>query len=207
MGRKYTIELEEKPFFNEKGNALYRVKGFRSLVFDEQGIEMLEPYKEQDITKLREDAFSSGYARAGEDARKLYIGEKQEAYQKGLDDAWECAKRLFLGVHNGGFANSEIKEIFGDYDYEQVVMKHTAAEAIEKIREHEGIIKVGDEVEAPAGKAVIIQVFGNSKDVRYMYSDASTGFNDSCNITRTGRHFPEIAEIFKKMKGESNDQD
>lgn len=103
---------------------------------------------------------------------------KQEAYQKGLSDAWDAARKI---------AN-----------------EFSASEAIEKIRQYEEQeeIKVGIEVEARAGKAVIIEVLREGKTVRYMYPDASTGVNDLCNLTLTGRYFPEIAEVFKKMKGE-----
>ena len=55
MGKKYIIELEEQPFYSGnpqiigtmlKAERLYRVKGFKSLVFDEEGIKRLTPYKE-----------------------------------------------------------------------------------------------------------------------------------------------------------------
>lgn len=55
MGKKYIIELEEQPFYSGnpqvigimlKAERLYRVKGFKSLVFDEEGIKRLTPYEE-----------------------------------------------------------------------------------------------------------------------------------------------------------------
>ena len=45
MGKKYIIELEEKMFSNGTLDALYRVKGFRSLVFDAEGLKKLTPYE------------------------------------------------------------------------------------------------------------------------------------------------------------------
>lgn len=110
-------------------------------------------------------------------------------------EAWEAARTLWN--------TPKRKEIFGYTSFNTAFMTLTAQEVIEKIRAYEQAqekIQVGDEVEAVAGKAVIIEVIGNGKDVRYMYPDASTGFNESCNVTRTGRHFPEIAEVLQKMK-------
>lgn len=51
MGRKYVIELEEVPFENDESDKLYRVVGFNSLVFDENGIKKLKPLEEE--LKLR----------------------------------------------------------------------------------------------------------------------------------------------------------
>ena len=49
---KYVIELEEAPFTNYFGETLYRAKGFNSrLIFDQNGIDKLEPYKEQNSEK------------------------------------------------------------------------------------------------------------------------------------------------------------
>ena len=46
MGKKYIIELCEKPMKNESGNDIWRVKGFNTLVFDQNGLDKLEEYKE-----------------------------------------------------------------------------------------------------------------------------------------------------------------
>ena len=46
MGKKYTIELEDEPF-TSGDKKLYKCKGFNSLVFDENGIEILEKLTSQ----------------------------------------------------------------------------------------------------------------------------------------------------------------
>ena len=61
MGKKYIIELEDKPFHKEDGDFLYRVKGFNSLVFDMTGIGMLTPYTEPDLEQVRKEAYEEGY--------------------------------------------------------------------------------------------------------------------------------------------------
>lgn len=46
MGKKYIIELCDKPMKNENGNDIWRVEGFNTLVFDQNGLDKLEEYKE-----------------------------------------------------------------------------------------------------------------------------------------------------------------
>jgi len=45
-GDKFIIEIGDK-FANENGETLYRIKGFKSLVFDENGIGKLTPHKKE----------------------------------------------------------------------------------------------------------------------------------------------------------------
>ena len=130
--------------------------------------------------------------------KEAYKDGREAGIKDGMCEAWEVARKIVHLQWDGAWAGvDEVEKWFDTY---------TASEAIEKIRQYEqeqGKIKVGDEVETVSGKAVIIEVFSNGKYVRYMYPDAKTGFNDSCNLTRTGRHFPEIAEVLRKMQEET----
>lgn len=76
MGRKYIIELEDKPFTNDETKEfLWRVKGFRSLVFDNEGIKRLAS---------ADDMF---------DQWTVTINEAK-AYDNGLNSAWETAREI-----------------------------------------------------------------------------------------------------------------
>ena len=59
-----------------------------------------------------------------DDAQK----EIDEAYQRGLDDAWECTRKLYL--------NGACKDLFGEY-FNTFIKNHTAQEAIEKLKAYE----------------------------------------------------------------------
>ena len=66
-------------------------------------------------------------------------------------------------------------------------------------------IQVGDEIEAVSGKAVVVYVDDvDEHKVRYVYSNGVYAFNYIDKVTKTGRHFPEIAAVFEKMREESN---
>ena len=67
MGKKYIIEFEDKPFTNtelsfEDDETLWRVKGFRSLVFDQTGLDRLESFKEA-VKEVKKECYDAGYAR------------------------------------------------------------------------------------------------------------------------------------------------
>ena len=62
MGRKFVIELEDKPFRNGCTD-LYKVKGFNSLVFDQNGIDKLqalEDYLGNLAISINKDASHTG---------------------------------------------------------------------------------------------------------------------------------------------------
>lgn len=52
MGKKYIIEIIEKPFKDDAGREVWRAKGFNTLYFDQNGLDKLEEYVEPDIHKF-----------------------------------------------------------------------------------------------------------------------------------------------------------
>ena len=149
------------------------------------------------------DAYQRGYKEAYDtayaDAEEIYESGKKAMYQKGLKDAWEAARTLWNTPTR--------KEIFGYTTFNTTLTTLTAQETIEKIRqyeqEQEEQIQVGDEVI-------------NDEDVRAVTVDMDdyllhvldeNGVIQAFpreDAVKTGRHFPEIAEVLRKMK-ENND--
>ena len=83
---KYIIELENRNYVNGsscKDDILYRVKGFKSLVFDQNGLDKLTPYDQDEA-----------YRRGFDDAHKISIEECQRSYEKGIAEAWGFARHL-----------------------------------------------------------------------------------------------------------------
>lgn len=202
MGKKYIIELEETPFIQHFKNGawetIYRVKGFNSLVFDWNGLQMLTPYTEPDLEQVRKEAYDKCMDEAEMSAYKLYSPKIDEAYQRGLSDAWEAARKI------ANIPYGEEEKVIGS-DGWTFIINHTASEAIEKIRQYEQKkeeqIQVGDEVVSTCGKAVVHEV--NGGNVYYIYADGERGYNPINQVRKTGRHFPEIAEVLQKMREET----
>lgn len=63
--------------------------------------------------------------------------DTQEAYQRGLDDAWEAARKINCYVKDGGLHGDILSEIFNYTSNPLIMQKYTASEAIEKIRQYE----------------------------------------------------------------------
>ena len=61
MGKKYIIELEDKPFLNcDNSSEVWRVKGFNALFFDQNGIERLTPYDEYNVCNTKKELINVG---------------------------------------------------------------------------------------------------------------------------------------------------
>lgn len=131
------------------------------------------------------------------------LGNKiKEAYENGLSDAWECARSV---------VNCKVPYDFWEMGSGQsmlaVLKRYSAKEAIEKIREYEeeqkkaAEIKIGDEVTDNDGWKGFVA--GISPDGEYMVvvlQDGGALRWKKESFKKTGRHFPQIAEVLKQMQ-------
>lgn len=176
---------------------------------------MLTPYTEPDLEQVRKEAYQKGYETGYEDGYNEPGKNQQEAYQRGLADAWEAARKIVLSTEDGGlFEYDTRKAVFGCGNY-MALKKYSVSEAIEKIRQYEQKqeeIKVGNEVKAFEKKPFIVTGFGYGDDEEDVYCHGfvtENGISTSAkknSCVRTGRHFSEIAAVLEKMRGEPNAQ-
>lgn len=137
-------------------------------------------------------------------------------YQRGLNEAWEAARKVYLPENQGGLSIFElnyvfdvrhISTLFTEFSAKEVIEKLHAYEAEKKAKEEEEEIKVGDEVETTAFNKVIV--------LKHLHDGYYAALNDkfekvmihSSGITKkTGRHFPQVEELLDAMKedGETN---
>lgn len=117
---------------------------------------------------------------------------QEEAYQRGLADAWSAARKI---QDTGGNLNWWIHNV-------------SAPEAIEKIRQHEQEqeeIKVGDEVtprETEYDDMIVTRLWKDDYDsdcIDAIGFDGRIGSFLMSRVSKTGKHY-EIAEVFAKMK-------
>lgn len=80
----------------------------------------------QQIHELAEQIYKEGYNDGYDDKGS----NLQEMYEKGLNEAWECAKKIIS-------RDIDVEDIFGDVPLMFLFRKHTASEAIAKIKEWE----------------------------------------------------------------------
>lgn len=129
-------------------------------------------------------------------------------YEKGLYDAWECARRIFVPANKGGLSGREVKQIFNTYN---IFDNYSASEAITKIKEYEekqkqpdDEIKVGDEIYSldKNYRSVVTAIFDTCRGVTAVFFTQNGKLAGELleNLHKTGRHFPQIAEVLKQMQ-------
>lgn len=86
------------------------------------------------IEKIIRDVYSQGYNDGIEFSNEAHACTGD--YECGLNDAWECARKMMLSDEDGGIALSDILKIFGMTQY-SAIKRFSASEAIAKIKEYE----------------------------------------------------------------------
>lgn len=201
MSKKYIIEIEDAPYMAEEGNtsiALYKAVGFNSLVFDKNGLDKLTPY-------IADEAYAEGYTLAESKYREARDEIEQEAYQRGLDDAWDAARKIASTKRDGGLDDSELAVLFDAYSTHVILRDYEAIEVVEKIREFEEQKK--QETEIHIGDEVSLTVFGReikgiavgrpSDGVWNVLNESGDLMRiDSDDLTKTGRNV-DLSELFE----------
>ena len=126
-----------------------------------------------------------------------------EAYNKGLNDAWELAKKIVLPDHLGGYTVDELGDIFGKNYFISLMNTYTPQEALAKVKAYEeerNEIKVGDVVTVKDGvsdfESIVTKVSG--RVVYRLFMDGSCdGHAYKEDLEKTGRHFDSIDEFMK----------
>jgi len=172
--------------------------------------------------KLHRQIFDKGYEQGVEDT-------KEKAYEQGLNDAWMCARKLMRGLNfderNEIFKCTDQFTLICLYPVSEVIAKIKAweeeqtkdsckecpyndgkphAECVFCDKQTDDEIKVGDEVyildkEYPY---VITSVDPIKKSAVFLSRIGRWGVEDISKLHKTGRHFPEISEVLKQMRGE-----
>ena len=172
--------------------------------FDFKDPEDLTPYIEPDLYAVKKEVHDKCMSEAEDLAYKLYSPKIDEAYQRGLNDAWEAARKIVLSREDGGlFGYEERKAVFGCGNY-MALKTFLAPEAIEKILQYEQEqkdFKVGDEVISDEDiNGVTVDM-----DDYLLYVLDENGVIQAWpreDVVKTDRYFPEIAEVLRKMREE-----
>ena len=139
-----------------------------------------------------------------------HFGELQdEAYQRGLEDAWEAAQKVVCKTTAGGMSLDTLKEIFGVQSPAAIMQSNTAQQAIDKIKTYED--KRSDRIEV----GDIVDRYLNDKfDGRGIYLGGNGDFWDCLfwenalpitlafpkeQFKKTGKHY-DIASILEAMR-------
>ena len=120
-----------------------------------------------------------------------------KTYEDGLNDAWEVVRRLEYEL-----APAERVELFGYYSPYDIIDALTPQEVIEKLEKHNRI-EVGDEVIDDAGdKGIVTRVNPDREYLTVILDDGIAIRWEKKEFKKTGRHFPQIAEVLRQMQEE-----
>lgn len=140
----------------------------------------------------------------------LYNETESAAEQRGAEKAWELAQKIRLSENSGGMSLLELNECFGTCAIHEIFSNSYSevAQMYEAWVKQDEEIKVGDEVRSRINRSKIcvvtnIMKVGENTQFNCLQNDGKTDwFSSTKNFEKTGRHFPEIVELLKKMEGE-----
>lgn len=131
--------------------------------------------------------------------------DEDKIRQMAHEEAWEFAKTVSIMIPE------DKRECWGTEKYNSINLGYSYQEAkarYEEWKADKDKICVGDEVEYPPNKAKGIVIKCHVPDVyaevdKYaVFIGTSVEYLPREWLTKTGRVFPEVAELLKKMKGE-----
>ena len=191
----YIIHFDDKPWEDLDDEQYYRCKEIPWFSTTKTTISRLTPYTEPEPhTEVTADAYQRGYENgfiAGHlKAEKSGQSFYEDGYRCGLNDAWECMKKIAFNPESVECVDDLVRMGFdvGTADswseaIELLFEKYSASECIEKIRQYE----------QEKDRQVRIEYnFDEIKDV------LETTVKE-CNVS-----LDEIAEVLQKMKEANN---
>ena len=176
-------------------------------------LSILEGMIRADYQKQVDEAYQRGYNKGYADktnnievCSKIAKDIQNEGYQRGLDDAWEAAKKIVLSPDEGGTSLPDLFAIFDNGSMQSVFRNYSASEAIAKLKDYKekqktkGKIEVGDEVDVYGNKGIVTYMHEKEDVYCVMMRDGSASMNwKKYDIVKTGRHF-DIKGLLEAMK-------
>ena len=133
-----------------------------------------------------------------------HYGELQdEAYNKGLEDAWKLAKKIVVNTDNGGMSLSEIQNVFNYSSSHTVLRIFTPQEALAKLEAYEKEqeeIKVGDVVTDLNNVTKGVVLAKDEKRCLILFGDGSSDRHEIKNMIKTGKHI-DIQSMLQQIGG------
>ena len=175
---------------------------------------ILEGLVRKDIEERVDEAYQKGY----KDCETRYCSfdacpNRQAEYQRGLDDAWKAAKKIFGYEIDGGISIDEVGRVFG-YSEDamfctaDIIRHNTASDAIAKLKAYEEKQKVDDGIKVGdivtwkcSDKHTFVVTKVSDESVWGVDADGSWNYWAINEVTKTDKHF-DIASILEDMRND-----
>ena len=145
--------------------------------------------RKADMQKKLDDAYDRGYKKCLSEHEFDMPCSICDDYERGLNDAWDAARKINLEVHDGGLSVSDLEKIFAISGNCAVMRTFTAKEAIDRIKAHEAEkdeIRVGDEVRRI------------TDGVKYVVVEPKNEFDRACGFSMNGIWYGERPDAIRK---------
>ena len=149
-------------------------------------------------------AYDKGYNQGVKDFDLILATSKkeEEGYNRGLESAWSCAKRII------SMPLSDQEKIFNMQDERAIMDAHSAEEAIDLLKRYDEKhfdvpdnckIEVGDEVRDDMFDivGVVIRIEDNHA---YVLKKDGIGIWTLDAVVKTGTHFEEVSDMMKHLE-------
>lgn len=138
---------------------------------------------------------------------QLVNGVDMDSYNKGAEDAWELMKLINANYDKGGLKLTELQEVFGTHNINNIFVENTYQEAKAKFEAWEKAeeeIKVGDTVYANKNRDFNAIVLGVNSDLCHLlWPDGSCGIWNKSDLTKTGENYADkVGDIINCIKNE-----
>ena len=155
----------------------------------------MTPYTEPDKD---ENLWDKGYSCGLNDGRKIWHDENRQKIEQ---EVWEFASEFYN-------ADREVETLFS-CDLDDICKKYTYSEVKTKYddwKKQNDEVRVGDELKDDENiRAVVLDIIVDDYVSYEVFTE--NGITDECQkgiVVKTGRYFPEVVELLKKM-GEKTD--
>lgn len=168
---KYLIEFEDEPTAYEDGMTFYACKQIPYWSMSKGQLNRLTPYTEPDLNPL--------------------VDEAVETIE---NEVWEFVCKFVWAIDDKKILGTDILHAVRDMTYQDAKAKYESWKA------EKDEIRVGDEVKH-RGLNYVVGYVGADKvyhliDKNWLRTVVQGGYQ----LIKTGRHFPEVAELLKKMR-------
>ena len=158
----------------------------------------------QTADKALEEAYHKGFEAGQHEVTTM-------EYQQGLDEAWECAKKIFGYETYGGLPLDELRNVFGvkgvPFCTADILRTNTASEALAKIKAYEEQqeqnrrIMFGDKLLTKKDHLYGVALSNEVNGSVYVWREDCVAYESSPQEWRkTGENIPQVAELLKAMK-------
>lgn len=164
-----------------------------------------DDYVNEYFGAFQDEAYEEGRKAGIEEAIKWSKGNEEDAYEAGLNDAWNLAKKLYSPLSQGVLSAEEIRSAFG-CEYLEVIHKYSAKEALDKLKAYEKAQRtfhVGDVIEDNFGIVGIITKVGSNL-LTVLTSDGAFLNVTKIGVCRKLKHV-SLEELFNQIGGDKHE--